>query len=104
MGCALLANQLLFRATQSAAGALNIRICLPACLLACLPQVSSNLKIAKDTRRKQGLTALLEALLKLQQANNLQRALKWVLWPVHFPACLPRLLLLLPVYQLNCHA
>ena len=40
------------------------------------PQVNSNLKIAKDTRRKQGLTALLEALLKLQQANNLQRALK----------------------------
>jgi hypothetical protein len=38
--------------------------------------VNSNLRIAKDTRRKQDLTALLEALLKLQQANNLQRALK----------------------------
>ena len=41
-----------------------------------LPQVSSNLQIAQDTRRKQGLTALLEVLLKLQQAHNLQRALK----------------------------
>lgn len=41
-------------------------------------QVSTNLKIAKDTRRKQGLAALLEVLLKLQQANNLQRALKCV--------------------------
>ena len=80
-------------------------------------QVASNLRIAKDTRRKQGLSALLEAswcrrqpqrtlpsalravlqriapaslhlctscplaaqvLLKLQAANNLQRALKWV--------------------------
>ena len=40
------------------------------------PQVSSNLQIAQDTRRKRGLTALLEVLLKLQQANNLQRALK----------------------------
>lgn len=41
--------------------------------------MSTNLKIAKDTRRKQGLSALLEVLLKLQQANSLQRALKWVL-------------------------
>ncbi|KAL4422269.1 hypothetical protein ABPG75_008466 [Micractinium tetrahymenae] len=41
-----------------------------------LREVSTNLKIAKDTRRKQGLSALLEVLLKLQQANNLQRALK----------------------------
>jgi hypothetical protein len=40
------------------------------------PQVASNLRIARNTRRKQGLTALLEALLRLQQANNLQRALK----------------------------
>ena len=46
-------------------------------------QVNSNLQIAKDTRRKQGLTALLVALLRLQQASNLQRALKWV------PAALP---------------
>jgi hypothetical protein len=43
---------------------------------ASIPQVSSNLRIAQDTRRKQGLVALLEALLKLQQAANLQRALK----------------------------
>ena len=41
------------------------------------PQVASNLKIAKDTRRKQGLTALLETLLKLQQASKLHKALKW---------------------------
>ncbi len=39
-------------------------------------QVNSNLKIARDTRRKQGLTSLLEALLRLQQAASLQRALK----------------------------
>jgi hypothetical protein len=39
-------------------------------------EVASNLRIARNTRRKQGLTALLEALLRLQQANNLQRALK----------------------------
>lgn len=44
-------------------------------------EVASNLKIAQDTRRKQGLTALLEALLKLQQAASLQRALKWVAEP-----------------------
>lgn len=49
-------------------------LCTLQCVL--LPQVNSNLRIAKDTRRKQDLTALLEALLKLQQANNLQRALK----------------------------
>jgi hypothetical protein len=62
--------------------------------LTAVPQVGSNLKIAKDTRRKQGLTALLEALLKLQQANNLQRALKWVPF-----ACLSPLLLLLPAHH-----
>ncbi|KAI7841037.1 hypothetical protein COHA_005265 [Chlorella ohadii] len=39
-------------------------------------EVAGNLRIAKDTRRKQGLSALLEVLLKLQSANNLQRALK----------------------------
>jgi hypothetical protein len=60
-------------------------------------QVGSNLKIAKDTRRKQGLTALLEALLKLQQANNLQRALKWV--PRQAFTCLSQLLLLLPAHH-----
>jgi hypothetical protein len=43
-----------------------------------LREVGNSIRIAKDTRRKQALTQLLEVLLKLQQANNLQRALKCV--------------------------
>ena len=48
----------------------------------------------KKQRKIDRLTALLEALLKLQQANNLQRALKWV--PRQAFTCLSQLLLLLP--------
>lgn len=39
-------------------------------------QVGANIAIARDTKHKQALVALLEVLLKLQQASNLQRALK----------------------------
>ena len=44
-----------------------------------LREVGNSIRIARDTRRKQALTNLLEVLLRLQQAANLQRALKWVL-------------------------